>query len=86
METSIAASPGESPPASLSGLPAKKTVYYAPTDGDGIVVGARALVLAPDHPCHVPSAGSWVLTSRVISYDPETGDFETKNTFYKEAR
>lgn len=56
----------------------KPVVKYLREDAD-IVVGTRASVVAVDH----PRLGFGVVsTSKVLTYDPETGVFETLNTVY----
>lgn len=48
-----------------------------------IKVGQSALVVPVDHPSPNVSNEDIVHTSTVISYDEQTGEFETKNTIYK---
>jgi hypothetical protein len=48
--------------------------------------GQRALVVPLDHPEAVRVSNRRpVLTSVVLAYDPETGEFETENTRYRPA-
>lgn len=48
--------------------------------------GERALVRPLDHPQRaLVSNKSVALTSTVLSYDPQTGEFETENTRYRPA-
>jgi hypothetical protein len=51
-----------------------------------IAVGHRAVVFVPNHPNHLiwHNIGQNVVvtTSTVLSYDDETGEFETLNTIY----
>lgn len=48
-----------------------------------IVKGQRAAVSTVDHPAGYLNESGIVWTSAVLSYDEATGDFETRNTFYK---
>jgi hypothetical protein len=47
--------------------------------------GQRALVRPLNHPQASVSNRSVVLTSIVLAYDPDTGEFETENTCYRPA-
>lgn len=58
----------------------KPVAYY--TDKESIDVGFRASVKVTDHPNQMLSH-RWVNTSSVLSYDPVSGVFETRNTIYK---
>lgn len=61
----------------------KPIVHYSPIAGAIIAEGYGALVIAHDHPDTVNTTpGHDVLTSTVVSYDPETGAFETLSTQY----
>lgn len=64
----------------------KPIVRY--TMANYIKVGDKAEVTPVDHPNHLPghavsNDGRPVWTSKVVSYDPKTGEFETNNTYYK---
>jgi hypothetical protein len=65
----------------------KPIVEYATTEYSYIKVGQRAEVLAIGHPGNdiMRSGTKDVITSTVIKYDEETGEFETLNTCYKPA-
>ena len=61
----------------------KPVVQYRTNPYTRIVVGDSAFVVPVDHPDTVNvTNGQGALTSEVVSYDPETGVFETKNTHY----
>lgn len=73
-------------PKRLSGSQAtslKQVVLY--TDLLDCVVGCSATVIPLDHPSYRVINGRLCYTSEVLSYDPVTGDFETRNTLYKRA-
>lgn len=59
----------------------KPTVRYRTVLSE-IVIGGRVLVVTIDHPSSLVSNGHPVFTTPVVSYDPATGAFETKNTKY----
>lgn len=61
----------------------KPTVHYYKQLSNNIKLGSRALIHPIDHPDseHV-SNQTWVLTSKVIWHDSESGNFETLNTMY----
>jgi hypothetical protein len=61
----------------------KQVVHYAKHKYQEIHVGQSAIVWPLDHPSELASNTSSVRTSEVLSYDKETGTFETKNTIYK---
>lgn len=63
----------------------KPVVKYSMTQYSFVELGQRASVLAFEHPGNeVMEAGTKeVLTSTVIKYDEDTGDFETRNTLYQ---
>ena len=61
--------------------PQKPVVHYQETDGDFIMLGMPAMVRTVDHP-HCSNT-KYVLTTRVVEYDRESGEFETENTLYK---
>lgn len=62
----------------------KPIVRYTPIpDHDFIEAGYRALVLPVDHPSPYVSNTRSVSTSRVLSHNKDTGEFETLNTIYK---
>lgn len=58
----------------------KKEVLYKEDKNNYIVVGHSAYVLPINHPDIY--TGNLAKTSVVISYDPKTGSFETKNSHY----
>ena len=62
----------------------KQIVHYLNPPEVYISVGCSALVCPVDHPDkdNVSNIG-YVRTSEVLTYDPKSGDFETKNTLYK---
>lgn len=60
----------------------KPVVRYKPVGGTEIEVGYRARVIPLDHPSPLIDNGYYASTSPVLSYDPETGNFETQNTRY----
>lgn len=61
----------------------KPVVQYRVTPFQHIVVGDGAVVVPVDHPdTERVTNGLAALTSEVLAYDPETGEFETKNTKY----
>jgi hypothetical protein len=61
----------------------KKVVQYAVTPHTSIQVGMGALVSPVDHPdTENVTNGLHAFTSEVLSYDTETGEFETLNTKY----
>lgn len=62
----------------------KQVVHYRVTPYQYIAVGTSAVVIPVDHPDAIRvTNGEAVLTSEVLSYDAETGEFETLNTLYK---
>jgi hypothetical protein len=62
----------------------KQVVQYRVTPYQYIQVGESAVVIPVDHPdTELVTNGQAALTSEVLSYDTETGEFETKNTLYK---
>lgn len=61
----------------------KPIVNYKPSDIDFIQIGCRATVIPTNHPSDLVSNTKIVLTTEVISYNKETGEFETLNTIYK---
>jgi len=67
-----------------AGAGAKPTVFYDSTKYNWIKVGHGAIVCPINHPDteHV-SNQSFARTTEVLTYSPETGEFETKNTLYK---
>jgi hypothetical protein len=64
----------------------KKIVHYDRNKEIFIQVGYSAFVTPIDHPDseHVSNHRT-AQTSRVVSYDEATGEFETTNTLYKPA-
>lgn len=58
----------------------KPVLYY--TESEFIEVGFRAAVKVPNHPSPLITK-EWVHTSLVLTYDRDTGTFETHNTIYK---
>ena len=59
----------------------KPVVQYA--TASFIRVGERADVVPVDHPdTFNVTNGEWASTSKVLSYDANTGEFETLNTRY----
>lgn len=61
----------------------KPVVQYRVSPYTRIIVGDSAFVIPVDHPdTENVVNGVGALTSEVISYDTETGEFETKNTKY----
>lgn len=64
----------------------KPIVQYRREDGFFINVGKCAYVTPIDHPNHLEAHsvtnGREVRTSTVLSYNKETGEFETRNTKY----
>ena len=61
----------------------KQRVKYDGSKGFHIQVGMSALIHPIDHPSYRVSNGSLTQTSTVLSYDEETGVFETLNTIYE---
>lgn len=60
----------------------KKIVHYVEL-WDDVVVGKYAFLVPIDHPDYKNVSNDTVTkTSTVVSYDPETGTIETKNTIY----
>lgn len=60
----------------------KPIVHYKSLHGS-IVVGQSATVFPVDHPDAENVSNTTVaFTSNVVSYSPETGEFETMNTRY----
>lgn len=60
----------------------KPVVQYLRNKAQFICVGFGARVQPIDHPSELVSNTSWIVTSKVISYDIKTGEFETLNTKY----
>ena len=60
----------------------KPVVQYLKNKSQFICVGFGATVQPIDHPSELVSNTSWIVTSKVISYDIKTGEFETLNTKY----
>jgi len=60
----------------------KPTVQYKDDPFSMILIGRPAYIHPIDHPSDLVSNEGMVKTSRVVSYDPETGSFETVNTKY----
>lgn len=58
----------------------KPTVKYR--DGYGIAVGGCACIIPIDHYSEYVSNGRYATTSTILSYDSNTGEFETMNTRY----
>lgn len=64
----------------------KKIVHYNRNEDIFIRVGLSAFVTPIDHPDTDNVTNTMVArTSRVLSYDETTGEFETMNTLYKPA-
>lgn len=62
----------------------KKIVHYNAQEPVEVYVGYAAFVTPIDHPdAERVSNTRPVQTSRVLSYDVSTGEFETMNTLYK---
>lgn len=60
----------------------KPVVRYVPVDWVcDLIVGWRADVIPVDHP-RVHLNGAWTITSKIVSVEEGTGNFETKNTKY----
>lgn len=57
----------------------KPVVQYLPNAWNYVNVGQRASVYALNHP-HL--GADRISTSKVVSYDSNTGEFETQNTLY----
>lgn len=64
-------------------LEQKPVVMYRPISLGLIKVGQRATVVAIDHPSHLIRPFEVVHTSLVLEYDEDSGDFVTRNTFYR---
>lgn len=62
------------------GTDLKPVVYY--TESEFIEIGYRASVKVVKHP-NPALSNNWTHTSGVLSHDPQTGIFETRNTIYK---
>ena len=60
----------------------KPVVHYIPNKYQQIKVGISAYVWPVDHPSDLVSNTKAIITSKVVSYDKDTGDFETLNTRY----
>lgn len=60
----------------------KPVVRYLKNKSQFISVGMGATVQPIDHPSELVSNTSWIITSKVISYNIKTGEFETLNTKY----
>lgn len=64
----------------------KKIVHYNRNEETFIKVGLSAFITPIDHPDTDNVTNTMVArTSRVITYDASTGEFETVNTLYKPA-
>ena len=63
------------------GISEKAVVQYTPT-ALPIIVGEGASVVVYDHPSVELNYAPFVHTTRVVSYDEATGEFETRNTKY----
>ena len=63
-------------------LETKPTVHYNVDGVKHIIVGQGATVNVLDHYSEWLCSGQMVLTSIVLSYDGNTGIFETKNSIY----
>ena len=61
----------------------KKIVKYIPIPEIPIVVGRSAYVIPLNHCSPLVHNGHMVMTSTVKAHDPQTGKFETRNTFYE---
>ena len=62
----------------------KQVVHYRAGSAFNVHVGQRASVIPLDHPDTVlVENGYTATTSRVVSYDANTGEFETLNSLYK---
>ena len=61
----------------------KPVVKYKHDLNNFIQVGMSAYVFPLNHPSKYVSNQFLVKTSKVISFDKETGDFETMNTIYE---
>lgn len=65
----------------------KKIVHYEvnnPMYPPSIAIGYKALVKPVDHPdSDRVSNTKYIVTSRVLSYDRTTGQFETMNSIYE---
>ena len=59
-----------------------RTVHYDPSKPTFIKVGKPAAVYPLDHPSPFVSNMTVAHTTRVTSYNPETGVFVTRNTKY----
>lgn len=62
----------------------KSVVRYKEVAPGFIHIGLSATIIPLDHPNPngLVTNGEVAHTSRVVSYDPNTGDFETMNTKY----
>ena len=61
----------------------KSIVHYYKNLMHDINLGGKAFIHPVDHPdTERVSNTTWVFTSKVISHDPDTGEFETLNTKY----
>ena len=61
----------------------KPVVNYTPFPEQVINVGEGAIVWPTNHPGDRVSNKRFAVTSFVMSYDEDTGEFETLNTIYK---
>lgn len=62
----------------------KKVVHYIVSPDNFIAEGVSAFVVPVDHPdTYNVSNNCPVCTSKVLSFDIQTGEFETLNTLYK---
>lgn len=60
----------------------KPVVEYVPSGMTTIEVGCAAYIHVFGHPAAYLDKANYVITSAVVSYDEETGNFETINTKY----
>ena len=60
----------------------KPVVEYLPVGDFPILVDERVHIITYGHPAAYLDKAPYVITSPVVSYDEETGDFETRNTKY----
>ena len=59
----------------------KPIVHYSSLIG-GVEINYSATVVVVDHPAKYLNDEPFIYTSYVVSYDEETGEFETRNTKY----
>lgn len=60
----------------------KPVVEYLPAGDFPILVDERAYIFTYGHPATYLDKAPYVITSPVVSYDKNTGNFETLNTKY----